>query len=61
MLKEFNTQFSNFLLSMSDAIDIASPQIASHQMRTAFIAWKIAVAAGLPENAVEKIFLAVLN
>ncbi len=60
MLKEFNTQFSNFLLSMSDAIDIASPQIASHQMRTAFIAWKIAVAAGLPENAVEKIFLAAI-
>ncbi|NOZ79905.1 MAG: HD domain-containing protein [Acidobacteria bacterium] len=60
MLQEFNTRFSNLLLSLSDAIDIASPQIASHQMRTAFLSWKIASAAGLPEGQIEKIYLAAL-
>lgn len=60
MLQEFNAKFSNFLLSLSDAIDIANPQIASHQMRTAFIAWKIAIAAKLPEDKIEKIYLAAI-
>jgi HD-GYP domain-containing protein (c-di-GMP phosphodiesterase class II) len=60
MLKEFNAKFSNLLLSLSDAVDIANPQIASHQMRTSFIAWKIASAAKLPEDKVERIYLAAL-
>ena len=60
MLKEFSTKFSNFLLSLSDAIDIANPQIALHQMRTSFIAWKIALSAKLPEDKIEKIYLAAL-
>ncbi len=60
MLQEFSAQFSNFLLSLSDAIDIANPQIASHQIRTAFIAWKIATAAKLPETRIENIYLAAL-
>jgi HD-GYP domain-containing protein (c-di-GMP phosphodiesterase class II) len=60
MLQEFNANFSNFLLSLSDAIDIANPQIASHQMRTSFLAWKIALAAKVPEDKIEKIYLAAL-
>lgn len=60
MLHELNVKFSNFLLSLSDAMDIASPRIASHQMRTAFIAWKLAAAAGLSEDRIEKIYLAAL-
>ena len=58
MLQEFNAKFSNFLLSLSGAIDIA--KIASHQMRTSFIAWKIALAAKLPEDKIERIYLAAL-
>ncbi len=60
MLKEFKTKFNNLLLSLSDAIDIANPRIASHQMRTSFIAWKIAEKARLPEDKIEKIYLAGL-
>ena len=60
MLQELNVKFGNFLLSLSDAMDIASPRIASHQMRTAFIAWKLALSAGLSEDKVENIYLAAL-
>jgi len=60
MLKEFTVDFSNFLLSLSDAVDLASPRIASHQMRTAFIAWQIAKKAGLQRERIERLFVAAL-
>ncbi len=60
MLQEVSVKFNNFLLSLSDAIDIASFRIASHQMRTAFIAWKLAQAANLPRKQIERIYLAAL-
>lgn len=60
MLQVPTVKFSNFLLSLSDAMDIASPPIASHQMRTAFIAWKLAMGAGLPVDKIEKIYMAAL-
>ena len=60
MLKEFSVNFGNFLLSLSDAIDLASSQIASHQMRTAFIAWQIAKTASLTEERIENLFIAAL-
>jgi len=60
MLKEFSVNFGNFLLSLSDAIDLASSQIVSHQMRTAFIAWQISKSASLPKERIEKLFIASL-
>lgn len=60
MLQELNVKFNNFLLSLSDAMDMASPSIAAHQIRTAFIAWKIASEADLPKDKIEKIYLAAL-
>ncbi len=60
MLKEFSVNFNNLLLSLSDAIDLANPSIASHQMRTAFITWRLSSAAGLPVERVEKLFIASL-
>lgn len=60
MLKEISVNFSNFLLSLSDAIDLANTQIASHQIRTAFIAWEIAKAANLPQERIESLFIASL-
>jgi HD-GYP domain-containing protein (c-di-GMP phosphodiesterase class II) len=60
MLKEFSVNFSNFLLSLSDAIDLANSQIASHQMRTAFIAWQIGKAATLAKKRIENLFIAAL-
>lgn len=60
MLKELSVNFGNFLLSLSDSIDLASSQIASHQIRTAFIAWQIAKAASLPKERIENLFIASL-
>ena len=60
MLKSFSTNLGNFLLSLSDAIDLASPEIASHQMRTAFIAWQIAEAASLSKERIKNLFMAAL-
>lgn len=60
MLKEFSVNFANFLLSLSDAIDLANSQIASHQIRTAFIAWQVAQAASLPKERIENLFIGLL-
>jgi HD-GYP domain-containing protein (c-di-GMP phosphodiesterase class II) len=60
MLKEFSVNSGNFLLSLSDAIDLASSIIASHQMRTAFIAWQIAKTAAISTERIKNIFLAAL-
>ncbi len=50
----------NLFLSLSDAVDLASPNIARHQQRTAYIATAIANAAGLPEHEKRTIFIAAL-
>ncbi|MCF6291285.1 MAG: HD domain-containing protein [Desulfobacterales bacterium] len=60
MLKEQSVNLGNLILSLSDAVDLASPAIATHQVRTAFIAWQLAVSAGLPDDTVEWIFLTAL-
>ena len=60
MLQELKVKFSNFLLSLSDAIDIANPIIALHQIRTAFIAWKLSLAIGLSQESIERVYLAAL-
>lgn len=60
MLKEFSVNFGNFLLSLSDSIDLASSQIASHQIITAFISWQIAKAASLPKERIDNLFIAAL-
>ncbi len=60
MIKEISINLSNFLLSLSDAVDLANPSIASHQMRTAFIAWRLAKQANLSEDAIGRTFIAAL-
>lgn len=60
MIKEVSVNFGNFILSLSDALDLASSKIASHQIRTAFIAWQMAKTAKLPEKRIENIYLASL-
>jgi HD-GYP domain-containing protein (c-di-GMP phosphodiesterase class II) len=60
MKRSLSINFSNLLLSLSEAVDLASPVISYHQERTAFIAWEIATAAGLKESTIKKIFSAAL-
>lgn len=60
MLKETTVNLCNFLLSLSDAVELACSSIAAHQIRTAFIAWQMAKQACLSQDAVERIFIAAL-
>jgi len=55
-----HVNLGNLLLSLSDAMDLVSPLIVSHQQRTAFIAWEICKQAKLAENTIEQIFVAAL-
>jgi HD-GYP domain-containing protein (c-di-GMP phosphodiesterase class II) len=50
----------NLILSMSDAMDLASPKLAQHQLRTAFIAWELGRTAKLPPAAMNDLFIAAL-
>ena len=50
----------NLLLSLSDAMDLAGPELVQHQQRTAFIAWEIGRKAGLSEERMEQMFYAAL-
>ncbi|MFH1146129.1 MAG: HD domain-containing phosphohydrolase [Pseudomonadota bacterium] len=50
----------NLLLSLSDALDLASPELSQHQLRTAFIVWEMGQAAGLPVSGIEQLFTAAL-
>lgn len=60
MLKKLSANLGNFLLSLSDAVDLVSSSIALHQLRTAFVAWQVGKAAGLPEDRIERIFIAAV-
>lgn len=50
----------NLLLSLSEAMDLAGPELVQHQQRTAFIAWEMGRAAELPEPRLEQLFFAAL-
>lgn len=49
-----------FLMAFSDTLDLASPLLAQHQLRTAHIAWKLGEAARLEPAALETVLLAAL-
>lgn len=53
-------RFGNLLLSLSDALELFSPSLMQHQLRTAYVAWEIAKQAGLDDRQIETIFLAAL-
>jgi len=50
----------NLLLSLSEAMDLAGPELVQHQQRTAFVAWELGRAAKLPEARLEQLFYAAL-
>ena len=60
MINEIKVNLGNLYLSLSDAIDLANPRIASHQMRTAYISWQIAQNARLGTDQIERVFLSAL-
>jgi HD-GYP domain-containing protein (c-di-GMP phosphodiesterase class II) len=50
----------NLLLSLSDALDLASPELSQHQMRVAFASWEIARESGLDTDTLDTLFIAAL-
>ncbi len=60
MYQNISINLLNLILSLSDALDLASPELAQHQLRTAFIAWEISRAARLPPTKIDQLFIASL-
>jgi HD-GYP domain-containing protein (c-di-GMP phosphodiesterase class II) len=52
--------WANLLLSLSDALDLASQEISQHQLRTSYIAWELAKAAKMSPQGIEELFIAAL-
>jgi HD-GYP domain-containing protein (c-di-GMP phosphodiesterase class II) len=50
----------DFVISISNAIDLATPLLAGHHKRVAYLAWNIADAMGLGESEKERIITAAL-
>ena len=60
MYQSVHVKLLNLLLSLSDALDLASPELSQHQLRTAFVSWEIAKAIGLAAEDTNDLFIASL-
>jgi HD-GYP domain-containing protein (c-di-GMP phosphodiesterase class II) len=60
MQRNITVNLGNLVLSLSDAMDLASPLLIQHQQRTALVVWKMGKAANFPSERLEKIFIAAL-
>ena len=60
MQRQVSVNMGNLILSLSDAMDLASSELAQHQQRTAFVVNEMGKIAGLSDERLEKIFLAAL-
>lgn len=60
MDEPISINFLDLALSLSETLDLVSPLLAQHQIRTAYIAWRIGEEYQLPESALEEIVFAAL-
>ncbi len=60
MYKGVSVSLFNLVLSFSDALDLASPELAQHQIRTAYIAMELAKEAGMNKDDIENLVVAAL-
>ncbi|MFA4915901.1 MAG: HD domain-containing phosphohydrolase [Syntrophales bacterium] len=60
MQRQITVNLGNLILSLSDAMDLASPSLVQHQQRTAFIVWEMGKAASLSNESLENNFIAAL-
>ena len=60
MQRNITVNLGNLVLSLSDAMDLASPLLIQHQQRTAFVVWEMGKAARLSIERLEKVFIAAL-
>lgn len=60
MERKISVDLGNLILSFSDSMDLASPELTQHQQRTALIAWEISKLTKLSTERLENIFTAAL-
>lgn len=60
MQRKITVNLGNIILSMSDAMDLASASLVQHQQRTAFAVWEMCKLAKLPSEVMERCFVAAL-
>jgi HD-GYP domain-containing protein (c-di-GMP phosphodiesterase class II) len=60
MQRNITVNLGNLVLSLSDAMDLASPLLIQHQQRVAFTAWQMSKAAKLTADRQERTFIAAL-
>ncbi|MDX9979808.1 MAG: HD domain-containing protein [Lentisphaeria bacterium] len=60
MQQDVNVNFGNLLLSLSDAMNLALPDLASHGIRTAFVAWRTGRGLGLEPGPMGRLVAAAL-
>lgn len=57
---ETTINLTDMLFSISAAMDLANPSISEHQVRSAFVCWRMAKAAKMPYANLEKLFVAAM-
>ena len=60
MRRKVTVNLGNLVLSLSEAMDLASPSLVQHQQRTSFVVWEMGKIAKLSDEMLEKIFIAAL-
>lgn len=60
MLRRMSINLGNLLLSMSDALDLASSSVAAHQQRTAYVCLELGKAMRLAADRMENLFVGAL-
>lgn len=60
MQRHYTINLGNLVLSLSDAMDLASPALAQHQQRVAFIVWEMGKCANYIDEKLERNFTAAL-
>ena len=56
MTTAFQVSWSDLVFALSEAMDLASPSLQRHQLRTAYIAWRMGEAACLPPERLGSLF-----
>ena len=60
MRRQITVNLGNLVLSLSDAMDLASPLLIQHQQRTAYVVSEMGKVAGLTNEKLETVFMAAL-
>src|ERR1039457_2771194 len=60
MQRNITVNLGNLVLSLSDAMELASPSLTQHQQRTAFVVWEMGKAARLSNERLRNVFTAAL-